>query len=183
MRGKGWYGYSRSQALGVIALPKIFTPDIAARPSFSVDESGEFFFTGGVAGGYGILVLPNRSRAYVLGLLNSKLLEWYIRQTATQMRGGYYSYESRFIRRLPIREIESASAEDKLRHERIAGLVEHMLSLQRQLSLARTEHTSTVLHRQIEVVDAQIDRLVYDLYDLSEQDVSIVEEEVMSARQ
>ena len=39
---------------------------------------------------------------YILGLLNSKLLEWFIRQTATQMRGGYYSYESRFIKNLPI---------------------------------------------------------------------------------
>ncbi len=38
------------------------------------------------------------SREYILGLLNSKLLEWFIRQSATQMRGGYFSYESRFIR-------------------------------------------------------------------------------------
>ena len=56
MKGKNWYGYGRTQALDVMLLPKIFTPDIAPGASFSLDETGEIFFTGGVAGGYGILV-------------------------------------------------------------------------------------------------------------------------------
>jgi len=75
MEGPGWYGYIYPKAMDVMPLPKIFTPDIAARASFSLDPSGEVFFTGGVAGGYGILVLPEQSREYILGLLNSRLLE------------------------------------------------------------------------------------------------------------
>jgi len=62
VHGKGWYAYTRTQALDVISLPKIFTPDIASCSSFSLDETGEVFFTGGVAGGYGILVQPELSR-------------------------------------------------------------------------------------------------------------------------
>ena len=42
-----------SQGAGCHALPKIFTPDIAARASFSLDETGEVFFTGACLGGYG----------------------------------------------------------------------------------------------------------------------------------
>src|SRR5258708_35866004 len=110
-------------------LSKIFTPDIAARASFSLDSVGDAFFTGGVAGGYGILVSPEYSREYILGLLNSKLLEWFIRQSATQMRGGYYSFESRFIRDLPIRTINFSDSTDKSRHDRVVELVEQMLSL------------------------------------------------------
>ena len=51
MKGTGWYAYGRSQALDVMPLPKVFTPDIAARASFSLDETGEIFFSG-VAGGW-----------------------------------------------------------------------------------------------------------------------------------
>ncbi|MDP2735953.1 MAG: Eco57I restriction-modification methylase domain-containing protein, partial [bacterium] len=66
MRGKQWYAFGRSQALDVMPLPKIFTPDIASRSSFSLDPTGEVFFTGGVAGGYGILTAPELSREYIL---------------------------------------------------------------------------------------------------------------------
>ena len=102
MRGPRWYGYIYPKALEVMPLPKIFTPDIAAHSSLSLDEKGDVFFTGGVSGGYGILVKPEYSRNYILALLNSRLLEWYLQRIASQMRGGYFSYESRFIRGLPI---------------------------------------------------------------------------------
>jgi len=102
MRHSGWHGYVYPKALDVMALPKIFTPDLSPRAAFSLDSSGENFFTGGVAGGYGILVRPEYSPEFVLGLLNSSVLDWFHHHGATQMRGGWYSYESRFIRNLPI---------------------------------------------------------------------------------
>ena len=40
MKGSNWFAYSRNQALNVISTSKIFTPDIAMRASFSLDESG-----------------------------------------------------------------------------------------------------------------------------------------------
>ena len=175
MCGNNWYAYGRNQALDVMPLQKIFTPDIAAHSSFSLDESGEVFFTGGVAGGYGILVLPEYTREYLLGLLNSKLLEWVIRHSATQMRGGYYSYESRFIRHLPIRTINFSDPTDKTRHDRMVELVEQMVDLNKQMAEAREPQTKTVLQRQIETTDRQIDRLVYELYELTKEEIKIVE--------
>jgi type I restriction-modification system DNA methylase subunit len=176
MRGERWYAYGRTQALEVMPFPKIFTPDIAARASFSLDETGDLFFTGGVAGGYGILVLPEYSTKYVLGLLNSKLLEWFLRQSATQMRGGYYSYESRFIRNLPIRTIALSNPTDKARHDKMVELVERMISLHNELTAAKTPDEKTRIQRQIDATDQQIDQLVYDLYGLTEKEVQIVEE-------
>jgi len=175
MRGSRWYGYGRTQALDVIPLPKIFTPDIAARSSFSLDASGEVFFTGGVAGGYGILVLPEFSREYILGILNSRLLEWLIHQTATQMCGGYYSYESRFIRGLPIRAINFADPADKARHDRMVALVTQMLELHQRLHAARAAADREMWQRQIDATDAAIDALVYELYGLTEEEVRVVE--------
>ena len=178
-RGSKWYGFGRSQALDVMPLPKIFTPDIAMQASFSLDETGNLFFTGGVAGGYGILVLPEFSREYILGLLNSKLLEWFIQQTATQMRGGYYSYESRFIRTLPIQTIKYANHDDKAYHDQIVALVEQIQSLHKQLANSKTDHEREVLQRQIDTTDRQIDKQVYDLYGLTKEEIKIIEEAIL----
>ena len=139
MKGSGWYGYVYPKALDVMSLPKIFTPDLASQSSFSLDESGELFFTGGVAGGYGLLPKPEYSRKYLLGLLNSKLLEWFIHQTATQMRGGWYSYESRFIRSMPIRTLDPSIPAEREAHDRMAHLVDQILEAKKQLPTARTE--------------------------------------------
>ena len=174
MRGRSWYAYGRNQALDVMNLPKIFTPDIAVKSSFSLDESGELYFTGGVAGGYGILVLPQYSHEYILGLLNSKLLEWYIHQTATTMRGGYFSYESRFIRNLPIRIAKNQ--EDNTRHDKIEELVKGLLDLNVRLASVKTAHERETIQRQIEATDQEIDKLVFRLYDFNEEEIDIVEE-------
>jgi hypothetical protein len=54
-------------------------------------------------------------------------------------------------------------------------LFEHMLTLHQQLAAARTAHDKTILQRQIAATDRQIDRLVYELYELTEEDIKIVE--------
>jgi hypothetical protein len=62
-------------------------------------------------------------------------------------------------------------------------LVEQMLSLHKQLPAtktagkpaAKTEHEKTVIQRQIEATDKQIDQLVYELYALTEEEIKIVE--------
>ena len=64
---------------------------------------------------------------------------------------------------------------DTVRHDRMALLVEQMLSLHKQLPQARTPHEQTALERQIEAADRQIDALVYELYGLTEEEIAIVE--------
>ncbi len=51
-----------------------------------------------------------------------------------------------------------------------------MLSLHKQLAAAKTGHDKTVIQRQIDATDRQIDRLVYELYDLTDEEIGIVEE-------
>ncbi|WP_048115474.1 Eco57I restriction-modification methylase domain-containing protein, partial [Methanoculleus sp. MH98A] len=103
MKGAKWYGYVYPKALDVMPLPKIFTPDLVSQVSFSIDETGEIFFTGGAAGGYGILIAQGCSQNFVLGILNSKLTNWFLQQFSTKMRGGWFSCEARFIKHIPIR--------------------------------------------------------------------------------
>ena len=50
---------------------------------------------------------------YLLALLNSRLLDWFHHQGSTRFRGGYFSYESRFIKNLPIRIIDFNNPKEK----------------------------------------------------------------------
>ena len=75
MKGKDWYGYVYPKNLGIMTSSKIVVPDIADRASFALDVKGKYAFVSG----YGVLLEKRvtESRAYVLGLLNSKLLTFY----------------------------------------------------------------------------------------------------------
>ena len=66
---------------------------------------------------------------------------------------------------------------DKARHDQMVTLVERMLELHKQLAGAKTPQVKTVLQRQIEATDRHIDRLVFELYDLTEGEIKIVEEQ------
>jgi phosphoglycerate dehydrogenase-like enzyme len=67
-------------------------------------------------------------------------------------------------------------AGDKGRHNRMAELVNQMLALHKQLSAAHISQEKTILQRQIEATDRQIDQLVYELYGLTEEEIRIVEQ-------
>jgi len=50
-----------------------------------------------------------------------------------------------------------------------------MLELHKKHHDARMERDKELYERQIKMVDARIDRLVYDLYGLTEEEVKVVE--------
>lgn len=174
--GSNWYGYSRNQALDVISLPKIFTRDISNIASYSLDTDGKIFFTGGAAGGYGILPIQGGNQKYLIGLLNSRLLDWFLEQVSTQMRGGWRSYEARFIKQLPIRTIDFAKSAEAKQHDEMVRLVEQMLALHQKVASAKNPADKQLYQRQIAATDRAIDRLVYTLYNLSQEEIKIVEE-------
>jgi hypothetical protein len=60
---------------------------------------------------------------------------------------------------------------------RLVPLVERMLPLHERLAEARIESERTVIQHQIDATDQQIDRLVNDLYDLTDEEIEIVERE------
>jgi hypothetical protein len=56
------------------------------------------------------------------------------------------------------------------------ALVTQMLDLHKRLAAEQVPHIKTVLQRQIEATDRQIDALVYELYGLIKEEIKIVED-------
>ena len=73
------------------------------------------------------------------------------------------------------RTIDFTNPADVARHDRMVSLVERMLDLHKRVADEQTPHVKTVLQRQIEATDQQIDALVYELYGLTEEEVAVVE--------
>lgn len=112
---------------------------------------------------------------YLLGVINSKLLNWYYHTLNPEVGEALAEVKKTNVARLPIRPVNFSNPDDRTRHDRLAMLVERMLSLNRELTSARTPQEKTALERQIEATDGQIDRLVYNLYGLTENEIKIVE--------
>jgi hypothetical protein len=132
MRHDGWYGYVYPKSIPLFSLSKILTPSIAVIASFSFDSDGEIYFVGsggGGGGGYGIILNEScgLSHQYVLGLLNSRLLDHLLHQVSTPFRGGYYAYSRQYIEPLPIRSINFSNPAERAEHDALVALVNRIL--------------------------------------------------------
>ena len=65
---------------------------------------------------------------------------------------------------------------EKAQHDKLVALVESMLKLQKNYHDAKLERDKELYERQRMIIDTQIDRSVYDLYGLTEEEVKVVEE-------
>lgn len=96
-----WYEYSRAQNFGCHPLPKIITPGVSTEASYAFDESGLYVDRGS----YGI-ILDEKIKLdyrYLLALLNSKVLDYFLRSITPYLRGGWYSYQTKYLEQLPIK--------------------------------------------------------------------------------
>ena len=95
---------------------------------------------------------------YLLGLLNSKVLWWFIRQTAASKQGGFYEFKPMYVSALPI---PAASPEKKKAVERLVDCI-----------LAAKQRDAEA---DVSALERKIDQLVYALYDLTPKEIQIVE--------
>ncbi len=114
---------------------------------------------------------------YVVGLLNSRLIRLIYSQTVQEsQQKAFPQVKVRSLRDLPIRDVDLSSNVDRRRHDEMVDLVRQMLDLHKRLSAAKTPIDDEQIKRQIGVLDHKIDRLVFDLYELSDEETRLVEE-------
>ena len=66
-------------------------------------------------------------------------------------------------------------SEDKQTHDQIIKLVDDILALNEQKKTASEYQIQRILQPQIDETDKAIDKLVYDLYGLTDDEIKIVE--------
>ncbi|MCW3133290.1 MAG: N-6 DNA methylase [Methanophagales archaeon] len=118
----------------------------------------------------------NISLKFLLALINSRLMTFYHRNRfLDQSKRVFQKILIQDAKKFPIHTLDFSNPTDKAQHDKLVALVESMLELQRKYHETRIERDKELYERQIKIVDAQIDRLVYDLYGLTEEEVRVVE--------
>jgi tRNA1(Val) A37 N6-methylase TrmN6 len=163
-----WYCYSRNQGMGDISKKKILTPDICSQGESSLDVDGTFLTTTTV---YGIIPKNKNNFEILLAILNSKVLEYFIKNTGSILRGGFYRYKTAYLKPFPIKEISDKQREQFIR------LVNQMLELQKKYHDDKVQgHEKERLKQQIDNINYETDQEVYKLYGLTPEEIKIVEE-------
>jgi hypothetical protein len=173
---KIWWSYSRPQNMKIIDKKKILTPFNAFTSSFAFDDVGDFIFSAGVSGAYGLLFRNDikEDHRYFLGVLNSALLDKFLKTISTALRGGFYSYENKYIKQLPIKTINFTDPAEKKLHDNIVALVDVMLDLNKKIQTAKGSRKDQI-QRQIEKTNKEIDDIVYKLYGITDKERNAIE--------
>ena len=173
----GWYQlYPKN--LNTWEQTKILLPYMISKLSAFYDEESSYFVNV-TTGGFGLTVNDeNYNLKYLTGLLNSSLLDWFLKIISTTFRGGYFAANKQYLDQLPIRTIDLSNPEDVTKHDKMISLVEQMIELHKKLSGAKLSSEKEMIQRRIDGIDSEIDRLVYELYELTDEEIKIVEESI-----
>lgn len=106
-------------------------------------------------------IVSDKSK-YLIGVLNSKLGEYYIRLLGITRNGGYFEFQPRLVKKLPVPEAKPTNS----------IIVESIESNVSKIQAASGDSIDTYdIHQEI-------DGLVYQLYGLTTEEIAIIEESV-----
>jgi type I restriction-modification system DNA methylase subunit len=149
--------------------PKIIVPAIVKKASYTFDRSG--FYSNDKTS------IIQTDDLYILAILNSRIADIIVHSISSTKQGGYFEYKPMYISQIPIQPIDLYNSAEKGFYDQIVKLVGQMLSMNKQFTEADSVAQKEILQRQIDATDKKIDRLVYDLYGLTEDEIKIVEGE------
>jgi len=171
---KAWYELWCPRTIEAQSAVKILVPELAETNRFALADTDLFY--GDTVCGITLRESVRESMLYVLGILNSSLLEYFYKHTTVPKANRYYIYKTMFLKNLPVRVVNFDDPADVARHDTMVVLVERILDLHKKLAAATIPDEKQLYERQIEATDRQIDALVYELYDLTDEEIAIVEE-------
>ncbi len=120
--------------------------------------------------GYMKLLKNNYSIKYFMALLNSNLLNWRFKLTSSN---NHILTNELF--ELPIPNLDPNNKQDKEIHDSLVILVDQMLQAQKDWHNAKSESDKRLFEQKINLLDNKIDGLVYKLYDLTDEEIKIIE--------
>jgi hypothetical protein len=106
---KEWYELWRPRDTRVFTDDKILVQEISDKNVFCFDSEGYYFNTKA----FGIHPKDTNSK-YILGLLNSSLLEFDLKTRSVPKRGGYYEYNTQFLEKLSIVETPPENVKEQV---------------------------------------------------------------------
>ncbi len=154
---KEWYKLTRFGQKNIFSEIKIVSPGEVKEHKFCIDYSKAGFSCARV---FAITLSDETVNIkFLLSLLNSNLIKYYIQSHASLKAGGYYTYSSNILNQIPIKKISVNEQKPFIE------LINQILAAKKQNPAADTS-----------ALEKEIDQLVYQLYGLTEEEIQIVEQ-------
>jgi hypothetical protein len=113
---------------------------------------------------------------YILGVINSKISQYFMKKLCFDNSSGAFIKARIFhYKQLLVPKLSFENISEKEKHDSIVDLVDSMLETQKKYHSAKIENEKSMYEKQIDILDNQIDTLVYELYGLTEEEIKIVE--------
>jgi adenine-specific DNA-methyltransferase len=165
----GPYGLHRARDERFFVDQKLVSVRKTPRPQFTYTD-----FPCYVSQTFYVLKPADINLKYLVGLMNSRLVYFWLDKKGKK-QGEQLQIDKQPLLDIPIHTIDFDDPADVARHDRMVALVERMLELHKKLAAATIPADKALYERQIEATDREIDALVYELYELTEEEIAIAE--------
>jgi len=93
------------------------------------------------------------------------LIEWFYKKTTVPKAGGFFIYKVMYLKNIPLKEI---SVDDQ---KPFIDLINKIFTITKDDNYLE----NSAKQARVQDYERQIDRLVYKLYDLTEEEITIIE--------
>ena len=139
----------------------MLAPEISIRGNYSYDKKGQFYATTKIYG-YIKEEYIDEDYKFWLGLLNSNLFWFFLKNTGYILRGGYFTFKTNYIEPFPVPEIIDINLSTN-----ISNLVNKILDN----SILGNQNSNIELENKI-------DSLIYEIYNLNLEDINYIESNI-----
>lgn len=145
---------------------------IIAMPSSILDNKDEYILLNTVNQ---LENISNLDTKFILAILNSKLISWYAYRFIYSKAIMTMQFDNPTTSRIPMPSVDLTKKSDKEVHDKLVKLVDNIIAINKKLVGENNPNTKEILERQVRALDGEIDRLVYGLYGLTEEEIDIIE--------
>jgi hypothetical protein len=105
----GWYAYGYPRSMHLLHTKKLVLPDLVNRGRVALDGVGRYIVDTayGLALKGGAKISPN----FVACVLNSPMLTFFLQETGTDARGGYFRIKTNYLNPFPMISVDFATPE------------------------------------------------------------------------
>ena len=150
---------------------------LAQANKYAVDTNGTLVSSGGTAG-YCLISIPADSQYsiyYIQAILGSIQGEWLASLYGEIFRGGFIARGTKVLKQIPVRTIDFDNPTDAAAHNEIVERQKALISLGDRIAAARNNvRKATPLKRQFELLKAEQQQAINNLYGMTEDEVSLI---------
>jgi methylase of polypeptide subunit release factors len=151
-KGEYWWELRNCTYYHLFPQPKIIFPNLQNSNKFCFDESGTYLNAPAV-------FLPiSVKEKYLLGILNSQVIWYFLRNICVVRSGGYIEVKPQYFEQIPIPKISHCD------QDILTQLVDQILNAKKSDPNADTT-----------TLETEIDQMVYQLYNLTAEEIQIIE--------